>query len=101
MEEIYAISVAEEVETEDILRIGPTDRKRVLVAIGTKLSTEPDLFGKPLRKPLAGYWDLRVGNYRIIYRIRGRSVFVLLIMHRGMGYEKRFQKLLKTRDVGA
>jgi mRNA interferase RelE/StbE len=98
MEEVYAINVAKGVDREDLLRMNSSDRERVLIAVGAKLSTKPDLFGKPLRRPLAGYWDLRVGNYRVIYRIGGRAVYILVIMHRKAGYNRKLQKLLKRRE---
>jgi mRNA-degrading endonuclease RelE of RelBE toxin-antitoxin system len=38
-------------------------------AIRERLETDPISYGKPLRKNLNGYRRLRVGRYRIIYKI--------------------------------
>lgn len=59
---------------------------RMDTAIDTRLAVAPTMYGKPLRGSLAGYWKLRVGDYRIIYRITGRSVFVVSIRHRKDAY---------------
>jgi mRNA-degrading endonuclease RelE of RelBE toxin-antitoxin system len=49
--------------------------------------TEPDLFGKPLRKSLLGFRSLRVGEYRVIFLIKGKTVEVYMIAHRSRVYE--------------
>ena len=53
-----------------------------------KLRTTPYL-GKPLSRPLSGYWSYRVGNYRIIYRIEEQEliVYVFGVGHRGEIYQ--------------
>ena len=60
------------------------DIKRV---IEHKLATQPDVYGKPLRGPLRGYWSLRAGDYRIAYHLKGRAVHVDVIEHRTSAYE--------------
>ena len=59
---------------------------RVKKAIISKLTTRPDLFGVPLRQSLKSYRKLRVGDYRIIYRIEGGVVKILIIGHRSDVY---------------
>lgn len=98
MEKTYSIDYARAVMENDLPMIGKAERARIKSAIETKLKTQPDLFGKPLRKPMAGYWDLRVGNYRVIYRIGGSLVLVFVIMHRNMEYDTKFQKVIRRRD---
>lgn len=44
--------------------------------------TEPHKYGLPLRKSLKGYWKLRVGDYRVVFRIGDAEVFILGIRHR-------------------
>ncbi len=47
----------------------------------------PQEFGEPLRRTLKGYWKLRVGDYRVIYKVIGITVLILRIGHRREVYE--------------
>ncbi len=55
---------------------------RIHIAIDQKLKTHPDMFGKPLRQSLRSHRSLRVGDFRIVYRIDGRIVRIVAIRHR-------------------
>jgi mRNA-degrading endonuclease RelE of RelBE toxin-antitoxin system len=59
-----------------------------LDTIETRLMTAPQQYGAPLRKTLKGYWKLRVGDYRIIFRIMDQVIYILGIIHRKKAYEK-------------
>ena len=72
----------------DLTRLDPPDRKRVVDAIEAKLSEAPHLLGKPLRGSLRGGWSLRVGDWRVIYRIEGGAVIVGRIGHRSEVYDE-------------
>ena len=50
---------------EDVTRL---IRKRLGKAIQERLTTHPESYGKPLRGSLAGYWRLRVGDDRVVYK---------------------------------
>ncbi len=63
-------------------------RDRIKRAIKTRLTEAPHLYGEPLRKTLHGYWKLRVGDYRVIFKIAGKKeVWILGIIHRKRAYE--------------
>ena len=62
----YYISVIK----KELPAIDSTIRKRILKNIDEKLKTQPGLFGKPLRGEMAGFWSLRVGDYRVIYKLK-------------------------------
>lgn len=64
---------------KDLRRIGKSRAKRAMKAIDEKLLTEPETFGAPLRKGLAGLRKLRVGDVRIVYRVEKERVEVLVI----------------------
>lgn len=64
---------------EDFARLDPQARRQVVQAIRTKLTTHPTEFGKPLSGQIIGYWRLRVGDYRVIYRLEQRRLLVLVI----------------------
>jgi mRNA interferase RelE/StbE len=67
----------------------PADiRKRIARAIESRLASEPERYGKPLRGTLRGYWKLRVGEYRVVYELIGDEVRILAIRHRREVYLK-------------
>ncbi|MBT4384361.1 type II toxin-antitoxin system RelE/ParE family toxin [Candidatus Peregrinibacteria bacterium] len=82
----FVIQYAEEVVKEDIPKLSSDVKKRIRVAIEKKLTTEPEKFGKPLRKSLKGYRKLRVGNYRVIFRIEKKLIKIFAIGHRSVIY---------------
>ena len=81
---IYHLDVAE----TDIPKLSPFDKNKIRKAIEEKLTAHPEMFGKPLRRSLKGYRKLRVGDYRIIYRIEGKEVKIFYIGHRSIVYQK-------------
>ena len=84
----FHIEYLQSVVEEDIPKLARTARQRVRKAIEEKLATHPVEFGKPLRYSLQGARRLRVGDYRIIYRIESpRTVLILKIGHRREVYE--------------
>ena len=71
---------------DDIPKLSTVWRKRVRFAIEEKLMAEPEIFGRPLRRSLKGYRKLRVGDYRIVFRIEGKTVKIFAIQHRSIVY---------------
>ena len=67
---------------EDLPTINRNVQDRIRRAIEQRLATEPSYYGEPLRHRLKGYWKLRVGDYRVVYRIADRQVLVIAIGHR-------------------
>lgn len=65
---------------EDDLRVlGKAEARRVLKVVRERIAEgEPDKIGKPLRGPLAGYRRIRTGDIRIIYRIDGDIIVLVL-----------------------
>ncbi|MEX0877997.1 MAG: type II toxin-antitoxin system RelE/ParE family toxin [Candidatus Spechtbacterales bacterium] len=74
--------------SEDIPKLSKIWQKRIKESIETKLSTRPEIFGQPLRQNLKGYRKLRVGDYRIIFKVNGRNIYILLIEHRSVVYRE-------------
>ncbi len=83
----FKIVYHELVVKEDIPWLGAPNKARVKKAIEGKLSSAPEVFGKPLRRSLKGYRKLRVGDFRVIFRIEGQTVKVLIIGHRSIVYK--------------
>ena len=70
------------VEDHDIPHLSHGWRTRIRHAIETKLTLHPDIFGKPLRRSLAGCRKLRVGDYRVVFTIAASEVQIWAIGHR-------------------
>ena len=77
-----------DVRAVDIPLINSKLRRRIKKAIETRLTTAPHQYGEPLRKTLKGYWKLRVGDYRVVFKIVESEVWVLGIIHRKDVYGK-------------
>lgn len=88
MEIMYAIFYHHLVVRDDIPKLPHLWKKKAQQAIESKLTTMPDIYGKPLRRSLKNYRKLRVGDYRIIYRIEGDKVKIFAIQHRSVVYTK-------------
>lgn len=88
----FAIRYHDQVVRKDIPKLSTADQERIRHAIETKLTTQPDLFGKPLRRSLKGYRKLRVGDYRIIFRIERDMILILVIQHRSVVYRKSLDR---------
>ena len=54
----------------------------------TRIMTVPHQYGEPLRKTLKGYWKLRVGDYRVVFKVVKSEVLILGIIHRKNVYGK-------------
>lgn len=79
-----------DVDLEEKIRELPKSvREMIRNAIEKKLMVDPITFGKPLRYSLKGYRRLRVGDYRVIYRIIEDKVLVMIVNidHRKDVYE--------------
>ncbi len=72
----------------DIVSLNARLKKLIRTAIETRLMTAPQQYGEPLRKTLKGYWKLRVGDYRVVFKIMGNEIWILGIIHRKKVYEK-------------
>jgi len=72
----------------DIPKLSSEWKEKVRIAIEKRLMTRPELYGKPLRRSLKGYRKLRVGDYRVIFKIEKNTVRVLIIQHRSVVYDE-------------
>lgn len=71
-----------DVKKQDIPKLNGDVRDRIRKAIETRLMIAPHDYGEPLRKTLRGYWKMRVGDYRVVFRVDGEAILVLGICHR-------------------
>ena len=85
----YSIEYLEEVVREDIPALPKSIKAIIKRAIEERLTVDPIGFGKPIQYSLKGHRRLRVGDYRIVYRIYSAppTVRVIGIKHRKDIYE--------------
>ncbi len=84
----YEILYAKAFDRKSLESLSLEDRRRIREMIEKKLTIAPEIYGKPLRRSLNGYWSLRVGKYRVIYRIAKNAVYIVLIGHRSTVYRE-------------
>lgn len=94
----FEVRYHELVLKEDIPKLPKNIKERIRKAIEEKLMTFPEHFGKPLRRSLKGYRKLRMGDYRIIFRIEGKTVKVFIIQHRSVVYHKSLIRLFHEAE---
>lgn len=83
----YKLRYHPSVKSEDLPKLDRAIAARIRKAIETRLLAAPQEYGEPLRRTLKGYWKLRVGDYRVVFRVKGKEIFVLGIIHRKEVYE--------------
>lgn len=89
----YKIAYHPLVIKEDINCLPANMRDRIREAIEQRILRDPLQAGKPLRQSLKGHRKMRVGDYRIIYRLEQNLVIILKIGHRKDVYEKVWKRI--------
>ena len=90
----FKLTYHRSVVSDDIPKLNGAWKKKIKVAIEAKLTTEPTLYGQPLRRNLVSCFKLRVGDYRVIYQATAKKVHIIAIQHRSVVYEKRIDQRL-------
>jgi mRNA interferase RelE/StbE len=89
----YTLRYHPAVRTDDLPKISSEARRRIARLIEARLGTEPARFGAPLSGSLRGYWKLRVGDYRVVFKVTWRAVWILAVVHRRDVYERASRRL--------
>jgi mRNA interferase RelE/StbE len=84
---MYKIVYVDGVVSDDLPVILEPWKSEIKRAIEKKLMTRPEVYGRPLRRSLKGYRKLRVGDYRIVFRIEEKQIRVFVIQHRSIVYK--------------
>jgi len=91
----FRIEYHKDVIKEDIPKFDDSIKERIKKSIEDKLVNHPEVFGKPLKRSIKGYWKLRVGDYRVIFKIKNKTVKIFVIQHRSEVYKKSLNRLNK------
>lgn len=75
------------VKSDDIPRLSSNITARIENSIKNRLMVNPIKYGFYLRGSLRGYRKLRVGDWRIIYRIIDKEIRIIAIGNRKDVYE--------------
>ncbi|MFZ5997614.1 MAG: type II toxin-antitoxin system RelE family toxin [Nitrospirota bacterium] len=89
----YELRYHPDVRDIDIPQLNETLKKRIKKAIEQRLTLSPHQYGEPLRKTLKGYWKLRVGDYRVVFRVGKNEVWIFAIVNRKDVYTKIFKRI--------
>ena len=74
----YTVAFAGEA-LKDLRKLGPSAATEILRQIKKKLTTRPTEYGDPLVRDLGGYYKLRVGEFRVVYRVIDTRVLVIVL----------------------
>lgn len=72
---VYKISV----KSKDYERIPKNLRQRIQRAIKSRLSVDPIAVGKPMWHGLRGCYRIRIGDYRVVYKVDKDRIVVLIL----------------------
>jgi mRNA interferase RelE/StbE len=61
---------------------------RIKKAIEERLVISPQNYGVPLHKTLKGYWKMRVGNFRVVFKVVESEIRIFGIRHRNDIYRE-------------
>ncbi len=89
----YTLRYHPRVAEDDVPEIPANLRQRLARSIERRLTTAPEHYGVPLKGSLKGYWKLRVGNYRVVFKITASDVWILTILHRKAVYEEALARV--------
>ena len=84
----YSLIYHADVKNTDLPKIDNKNKAMIKRAIKERLATQPEKYGSPMQRTLKGYWKLRVGDYRVIFKISGYDIFILGIMNRKSVYSQ-------------
>ena len=67
---------------EDLDKLDEFSRSRIRKAIESRLLIDPVKYGQSLKGTLKGFRKLRIGDYRVVYKIVKKEIIILGVRHR-------------------
>jgi mRNA interferase RelE/StbE len=89
----FVLRYHSDVKDIDLPKIDAKIKNRIRNAIESRLIIAPHQYGEPLKRTLKGYWKLRVGDYRVVYKIVNSEVWILGIIHRKDVYKRMDRRI--------
>jgi len=84
----YNLKYHPAVKKSDLPKIDKKNRIMIKRAIEKRLAIHPEIYGRPLQRTLKGHWKLRVGDYRIVFKVSDNDICVFGIIHRKDVYKQ-------------
>jgi len=84
----YSLFYHPDIRKEDLPKIPRNMQEKIRKAIEKRLLTDPGKYGVPLKRGLQGYRKLRVGDYRVIYKVDKENILILKIGRRKEVYRR-------------
>ncbi len=78
---------------DDLSEIPRNIQDRIETAIRLRLCQSPQNYGKPLTGNLGGYWKMRVGDYRVVYKIIKNEIWIFGVINRRDVYKDIVKRL--------
>ncbi len=90
----FKITYHPDVFKVDLPKINRNIQARIKKAIEDRLMTAPGSYGEPLSGSLHGLMKLRVGEYRIVFRLKEKDLLhIYIVMDRKDVYEDVYRRL--------
>ena len=89
----YSIIYHPDVKKDDLPKIDARNKSMIKRAIEERLTNNPEVYGKPLRRSLKGYGKLHVGDYRMVFKISGDDIRILAIIDRKAVYQQSGKRI--------
>lgn len=78
---------------KDLLRIDRKLQIRLEAAVSNRLLIAPQAYGRPLSANLFGYWKMRVGDFRVVFKVVRDEIWIFGIIHRKDVYSEIVKRL--------
>ena len=91
----FEIKYHPEVQKIDLPKIDIKNKAMIKRAIEERLMASPEIYGRPLRRTLKGYWKLRVGEYRVIFEVVEKKILVFGIIDRKDIYPQVTKRVIR------
>lgn len=88
----YTLLYHPEIARRDLPPIPLNGQSRIAGALAARLRETLEKYGQPLHGTLRGYWKLRWGGYRVVFKIVGDEVWIFAILHRRQVYEDALRR---------
>jgi mRNA interferase RelE/StbE len=84
----FSLRYQPSIKSEDLPKLDNKTKQRIKRTIETRLAIAPQDYGEPLRRTLKGYWKMRVGDYRIVFKVQEKEILILGTLHRKDAYAR-------------